>query len=345
MRTLLEVQRKLLPDFLTVMQKRYDILRHIKMLQPVGRRSLAVSLNLTERILRSEIDFLKGQNLINIFSSGMMLSEEGIEVLEKLEGIMREVMGIDLMERQLQEMLQVDEVIIVSGNCEESPWVKKELGKACAIRMKREWKTKNTIAVTGGSTMAEVANSLSPDEASMQLTFVPARGGLGEATQIQANTIVEKMAHKARASYRVLYVPDQLSDESYTSIMKEPAMKEVITKIKSADMIIHGIGDALAMAKRRNTSSDMLKKLIDGNAVGEAFGYYYDENGTVVHKVLTVGIQLEDLSPEKRVITVAGGKTKVKAIRSYMKGAPSSTVLITDEAAALELIQGYHTLK
>jgi central glycolytic genes regulator len=99
----------------------------------------------------------------------------------------------------------------------------------------------------------------------------------------------------------------------------------------------------MAMAERRNSSPEMLKKLLDGNAVGEAFGYYYDENGKVVHKVLTVGIQLDDLSPEKRVITVAGGKTKAKAIRSYMKGAPSSTVLITDEAAAQELIQGNYT--
>ena len=30
MQTLLEVQRKLLPDFLGAMQKRYDILRYIK---------------------------------------------------------------------------------------------------------------------------------------------------------------------------------------------------------------------------------------------------------------------------------------------------------------------------
>ncbi|MGE7761752.1 sugar-binding transcriptional regulator [Peribacillus sp. NPDC097895] len=343
MRTLLEVQRKLLPDFLMVMQKRYDILRYIKMMQPVGRRSLAVSLNLTERTLRSEVDFLKSQSLVNIFSSGMTLTDEGMEILDKLEGIMREVMGIDIMERQLQELLQVDEVIIVSGNCDETPWVKKELGKACANRMKQEWNSKNIIAVTGGSTMAEVANSLSPDEASKKLTFVPARGGIGEAVQNQANTIVERMAQKAHASYRVLYVPDQLSGEVYASFMKEPAIKEVISKIKSADMIIHGIGDAIAMAERRNSSPESLKKLLDGNAVGEAFGYYYDENGKVVHKVLTVGIQLDDLSPEKRVITVAGGKTKAKAIRSYMKGAPSSTVLITDEAAAQELIQGNYT--
>lgn len=94
-------------------------------MQPVGRRSLSVSLNLTERTLRGEVDFLKSQNLVNIFSSGMTLTDEGIEILDKLEGIMREVMGIDIMEKRLQDLLQVDEVIIVSGNCDETPWVKK----------------------------------------------------------------------------------------------------------------------------------------------------------------------------------------------------------------------------
>jgi len=45
------------------------------------------------------------------------------------------------------------------------------------------------------------------------------------------------------------------------------------------------VGDAMAMAERRNSSPEMLKKLLDGNAVGEAFGYYYDENGKVIVSV------------------------------------------------------------
>lgn len=44
--------------------------------------------------------------------------------------------------------------------------------------------------------------------------------------------------------------------------MKEPAIKEVISQIKSADMIIHGIGDAMAMAERRNSPPEMLKKFV-----------------------------------------------------------------------------------
>ncbi len=60
-----------------------------------------------------------------------------------------------------------------------------------------------------------------------------------------------------------------------------------------------------------------------GHAVGEAFGYYFNEEGEVVHKVPTIGLQLEDLSHIEHVIAVAGGSSKAKAIRAYMKSAPS----------------------
>lgn len=340
MQTLLDIQKKLLPDMLDIMQKRYQLLHYIKFMQPVGRRNLALSLELTERIVRSEVEFLSKQNLIQIHSSGMSLSDEGLNILEKLESVMREVSGIDTIERQLQQKLKVKNVIVVAGNSDTSPWVKSALGKAGAMRMKKMISGENIIAVTGGSTMASIAEMLNPIPGSKNLLFVPARGGLGEDVKNQANTIVAKMAEKMNSSYRVLYVPDQVSDESYATIMNEPSIKEVVSLIKASDIVIHGIGEANTMAERRNTSDGIMKKIKDGNAVGEAFGYYFNELGEIVHKVQTMGIQLEHLSSANEIIAVAGGTSKAKAIRAYMKSAPDNTTLITDEAAATELLKG-----
>ena len=64
------------------------------------------------------------------------------------------------------------------------------------------------------------------------------------------------------------------------------------------------------------------------------------KHGEVVHKVQTIGLQLEDLTNAEHVIAVAGGTSKAKAIKAYMKQAPSSTILITDEGAAKEILQG-----
>lgn len=336
--SLIDFQKRLLPDLLPVMQRRFDILQYIGLMEPVGRRSLSISLGITERILRGEVTFLKDQNLIFVTNVGMSLTTEGREVLEGLGNTMRELTGLNSLELQLSRSLGVSKVIIVAGNSDESPWVKSELGRACANCMKDMLVGKNTIAVTGGTTMAAVAEMLTP-ELNKEMLFVPARGGIGEDVKNQANTICAKMADNTNSKHRVLYVPDQVSNEMYQTIMKEPLINEVLKLIKSANIVLHGIGDAITMAERRKTSSEEIAKIRQQQAVSEAFGYYFNEVGEIVHKVHTIGLQLDDLENVENVIAVAGGVSKAKAIRSYMKKAPSQTILVTDEGAAKELLQ------
>jgi central glycolytic genes regulator len=340
MQSFIDIQKRLLPDLLQVLQKRYSILRYIGFMQPVGRRSLAVSLGYTERVLRGEVEFLREQNLIYTNNVGMSLTLEGKNLLEDLEGFMREIKGIDVMELELKHRLGIKKVIIVPGDSDESPMVKGELGKACAVCIKKLLGGKNIIAVTGGSTMAAVAERLSPELSQKEILFVPARGGVGEDVHNQANTICSIMSKNTHTKHRVFYVPDQVSTDIYESLIKEPDIHEVLKLIKSASMVLHGIGDAITMAERRKTNPAVLRKLEEQKAVGEAFGYYFNEQGEIVHKVLTIGLQLEDLVHIPNVIAVAGGGSKAKAIKAYLKQAPTSTILITDEGVARTLLKG-----
>ncbi|MDG5471680.1 sugar-binding domain-containing protein [Jeotgalibacillus sp. ET6] len=346
MPTFIDIQKRLVPNLLDDLQQKYHILRSVRFLQPVGRRSLAQSLGMTERVLRSEVEFLKSQDLLHIHASGMSLTKDGFDILLPLERMMNEIVGINVMEDSLKEKLGVRRVMIVPGNSDDSPWVKEELGRAAIQSMKACVTDHTTIAVTGGTTMSSVAGMLTPDFASPDMLFVPARGGIGEDVQNQANVICATMAQKSGAKHRVLYVPDQVSREMYESIMKEPSIKEVMALITSASIVLHGIGDAATMAKRRNTSEDDLRTILEGQAVGEAFGYYFDVHGKIVHKVKTIGLQLKDLASVPNVFAVAGGASKANAIQSYFKGTPqSSSTLITDEGAAKELLKGSSLLK
>lgn len=336
--SLIEVQKKLLPDLLQVMQKRYQILLYIRLMQPIGRRSLSSSLGLSERILRNEVQFLKDQNLIDIHTSGMTLTKEGSSLLKALEEMMKDVLGLTLLESTLKEKFNLNKVIVVSGDSDQSPWVKKEMGRACVTCIKKRLNGKNIVAVTGGTTLAAVAEMMTPDNKNHEILFVPARGGLGETVENQANTICAKMAERASGNYRLLHVPDQLSKDAYQSIVEEPSIKELLAMMKSSSMVVHGIGDAKTMAERRRTPEKDFLKIEKGDAVAEAFGYYFDQEGKIVHKVQTVGIQLDDIEEMPNVIAVAGGASKAKAIKAYMKQALDS-VLITDEGAALKLIR------
>ncbi len=145
---------------------------------------------------------------------------------------------------------------------------------------------------------------------------------------------------KALGSYRLLHVPDQLSLESYTSLIEEPSVKELQAMIRSAEMVVHGIGDATTMATRRNSSIEFVQTLSEKKAVAEAFGYYFNQTGDIIHKALTIGLQLQDVINAKHVIAVAGGSTKANAISAYMKQ-QASKILVTDEGAAIELLQIY----
>ena len=319
MKSLIELQKRLLPDVLSIIQKRFHILQYIGAMEPVGRRSLAATVGLTERVLRSEVDFLKEQKLLFSTSAGMSLTDDGREIVGQLEDFMRDLSGIDDMEAKLKEALKIKEVLIVPGNSDDLTWIKNELGKTCVACINKILKGKNISAVTGGSTMAAVAEMMNPESNQHDLLFVPARGGIGEEVKNQANTICSMMAERSGSKHRVLYVPDQVSDEMYKSMIKEPEIHEVLHLIKSSNMVLHGIGDAMTMARRRKTAPEFINQLQQDEAVGEAFGYYFNEAGEIIHKSLIIGLQLDDLAKIPHIIAVAGGSSKAKAIAPMLR--------------------------
>jgi len=127
MRSLIEVQKKLYPDILAVMQKRYRILRSISFAEPVGRRTLAQMLGMSERVLRSETDFLKNQKLIDVKPSGMSVTNDGAALLQNMESMMREISGINETEEKLKQALGLEDVVVVQGDSDKEPWVKTSL--------------------------------------------------------------------------------------------------------------------------------------------------------------------------------------------------------------------------
>lgn len=338
MRSLIELQKKLYPNLLDAMHQRYAILHNVQIFQPIGRRGLAENTKLTERVVRNEVTFLHEQGLIDVTLKGMYITNEGKLVVDQLAVFMRNFTGLNVLEEQIKDTLSVDHVIVVPGNSDEFDWVKEEMGKQCVSFLKSHLKSESIIAVTGGTTMAAVAHKMIPLPKAQHCLFVPARGGIGEKVENQSNTIAAEMALKARADYRLLHVPDPLSEISYQTLINEPSIKETLQIIRDSDIVIHGIGNALKMAERRKAPKDDVEKLKQGNAISEAFGYYFNRNGQVVHKVRTIGIQMTDLETTDCVITVAGGESKAKAIVSYFKRGKSN-LLITDEAAAQKILR------
>jgi len=338
-----EAQQRLLPEMYPLLQTRYRILQTIQLLQPIGRRTLAESLKMTEREIRKETDILREQGLLDSQKSGMVCTDDGEVVIEKLRTLVYEWSGLTQLAKLLEKHFGLQHVIVVPGDYNEDDTVLTLLGKEAAQVFMSSNFNGQVVAVTGGKSVASLTPFLHPAHA-QDITFVAARGGIGHEMQMQANTLVATFALQMDAQYRTLFLPEHLSEQAYQAMLTEPMVTEMMNYYERADCVIHGIGSAEEMALRRNSSPEDLRILEEKGAVSEAFGYYFNAAGKIVHRIRTIGIQLEQVQGSKQVIAIAAGKQKVKAMLSYFKVAPKQTIFITDEAAAKAIAEGLPSL-
>jgi central glycolytic genes regulator len=344
-RAILDIQKKLIPDVVDILKQRYTILRQISFAKVSGRRKLAETLQMTERILRAEIDFLKAQGLLEIQAAGAKMTTSGQQLLDEMEPLVKEWFGLVELEQQVAAQYGLQQVIVVPGDADHDSITKQELGKAgaaallkVAAGMVAEDIEPLIIAITGGSTLVAVAEHLKPSPQLKEALFVPARGGLGERMELQSGTIVANMAKRTGGQYRLLHVPEDIGEEAVHSLLSQPNIREVSTLVRSARIAVHGIGNALEMARRRRVASEIVEKLSDEGAVAESFGYYFNQDGEVIHRTPTIGLRLEDIAQTNTIIAVAGGASKAKAIVAVLKNGQED-ILIIDESAARTILQ------
>ncbi len=317
---------------------RYQVLRTVYFLQPIGRRALAEQLRVQERKIRNEVDLLKEQQLLSCTTAGMEVTQSGQILLWEMADYIREIQGLDLLEQEIASAFPVKKVMIVPGDVDQDETVKKDLARLTAEYLNRQLNDGSVLAVTGGTTLAEVAAALVASSTKRDITVIPARGGLGEEVEIQANTVAANIAKGLGASYRLLHVPDDLGEKSIQSITEEPKIKELLELLRQASMVLHGVGLAEEMARRRGMNQEQITDLVERGAVGEAFGYYFAVDGSVVHSTSSVGLQLSELKLIERVVAVAGGRSKAAAVHAVLSNSPRD-ILIIDEGAATGLLQ------
>ncbi|WP_346890312.1 sugar-binding domain-containing protein [Clostridium sp. UBA1056] len=338
MKRLLNLQQKVIPELLEVLDVRYTILKNIKYREPIGRRSLSTIVNLSERVVRSETNFLKMQGLIDIKSSGMYITEEGEEIFSELKAFMKEISGLDSMEEKLKDLLKVRDVIVINGNVAEDSTLYTELGKAAANYLKSIIIDNIIISLTGGRTVKEVVDNFTPMAKFKNIKVLPGRGGMGKETEIQSNTLVENLANKLEATYELLHIPDNISSDSFKALIKESNIKDTFENIGKSDVLIHGIGLAKEMCDKRSLCSDVKERILESGAIGEAYGHYFNNKGEIVYSMPSIGITKDRIKRIPNVIAIAAGVEKAEAIMAIQRGKENST-LVTDEATAKEILK------
>ena len=332
----LELLETMVPEAVESLRRRCEILSFISVRQPVGRRAVASFLRSTERKIRADIDFLNGIGLVSVDPEGVSITQKGTAVLRSLDDVIKRFAGLAKREELLAKALGIRQVMIAKGNIDSDEIAFDAMGKLAAGFIADHLHDDDTVAITGGTTLRRMVDLFDESRHRSGVRVIPGRGGIGTDMRIQSNTIATTLAHKIQADSDTLYLPDMLGERYAKTLMQEPNIKKIMDELKSVDMLIFGIGVAEEMAARRGLPAAVIGQIEQNGAVGEAFGYYFDQKGATVYSAHTIGISLEDMQVIDRLIGVAGGAKKARAIISVVCNM-KNCILITDEGAADEM--------
>ena len=332
----LELLQMMVPEAMDMLKMRYEILNTIHCFQPIGRRTLAERINLSERVLRRELDFLHGQGYLRISTTGVLLTDKALELMMEAQLVIGEAHGLSDMEKELEQQLGLTKAIIVPGDYDSDDSVMLNMGRAAAMQIKEKLKSNSTIAVMGGWTVARITDMVSGNYP--QVMVVPARGGLDEEVEIQANTVASKLAEKLGGKYKMMHIPENLDPKALQALLADTRIRDAVNTIRNADILIYGIGRADVMARRRGLSKFNIARLLTKGAVAEALGNYYNQSGHVVDKAPSLGIEISDQPNLSLSLAVAGGKDKVPAIVAALRKSKRQ-VLVTDQGTAPEILR------
>lgn len=336
----LSIVTAVVPELVALLERRYAMLRAVASGEPVGRRMLSDRLGWSERITRSEAELLREFGLVVLGGSGVSLSETGRQVLTQLGQIVSEVQGLQDLERNLAKKFSLRRAFVVPGDCDTNRISRDALARSAGEAILDVLGISDVVAISGGSTLADVTRHLPAHKNYPKVTVAPTGGGLGDALVTEANTVAAQLAQALGAGCRLLHLPDDLGEDSVNILLEaQPSIREVFDLIRSASVVVQGVGTLQGVAKRRKFPTARTQTLKKRRAVGESLGYFFDSAGNVVEAASGVGMRLDDLRNAAHVIAVAGGASKAAAITALLNTGLQH-VLVTDEAAALAMLSG-----
>lgn len=318
--------------------RRYELLDHIKRNPGIGRRLISEKMDLSERAVRDEIEVLKSRGFVTVSGAGTEITKDGRLLLNNLSSLYSSLNRLRDLAGKVESRLGVQQVYVVKGDSERDPYALSNLGLQGANLIEECLCSGDFIGITGGRTLHAVAAEMKEGGKNPDVTFIPARGGLGAAAEYQANTIVALMASKLGAEYKLLSLPDGIDKEALDFLLRNKEVSDAYRALEKLDLLVFGIGRADNMSTKRGMEKTCREEILRQGAVAEAFGHYFRLNGEEVYRQDSAGLTLEDFMRIPRVIGIAGGKGKGAAIAA-ISTLRSDMTLVMDEMAAEEILR------
>ena len=248
------------------------------------------------------------------------------------------------LERDLEQLYGLRTVRIVP-KADDIDTQHRWLGQAAAYVLQEMAKPESILAVSWGTTLRAMADSLNGETPTEGMQTVALIGGLHNADRgTNPYEVAELVGQHFGAPARALYAPVYVRNaETAAGLVSDPGLSEAIDMARRASLVVFSVGGLSAdatMVKLGYVNSTEQKFLERQGAVADIACRWIDADGQPVELPPTIhpiGIPLEDLARIPERLMVAGGARKTKAIRACLKGG-YATHFITDEGVALELL-------
>lgn len=200
------------------------------------------------------------------------------------------------------------------------------------------------LGVSWGRTLADVVHHLRPGTAS-RLSIAQLAGGVEDPNPgIQGHELVRRLAELYPGSrVHYLHAPAIVgSDAAGSALTGDRIVRSALAAARSSQLALVGIGQMDDMATLRrggHVSAADWTRLAAAGAVANVNTRFIDASGRPIPGLesRTIAIGLDDLRAIETVVAVAGGPTKVQAIRAaLLTGAID--VLVTDEPTATGIL-------
>ncbi len=251
------------------------------------------------------------------------------------------------LEDQLTNRFDLKDAVVVDCPAEGETLLR-DLGVALAYFLETTLKPGKVIGISSWSrSLFAMVDALHPGAYCSGGKVVQILGGVGNVgNDFQALHLAQRLAGSIDAKPVLLQSPAVVgSAEAQRVLSRDPAVQEAAALFDKLDIALVGIG-SMEPSKMLSGSGNVFSREERGElqrlgAVGDICFRFFDADGQPVKSPLmrrVIGIDLVKLRACKRVVGVAGGVQKMKAILGAIRGGLID-VLITDQRTAEALSQ------
>ncbi|MBB4302650.1 DNA-binding transcriptional regulator LsrR (DeoR family) [Rhodobium orientis] len=251
------------------------------------------------------------------------------------------------LETGLRERFNLPEAIVVECAEDRDGAIMARIGEAAAHFLEVTLQTGEVIGVSSWSeTILKMVDNIHPMKTGKAKYVVQTLGGMGNpAVQTHATQLTTRLAKLTGAEPRLLSAQGVAqSREAKLVMLSDPYVRETIDLFSSITLAIIGIGavePSRMLASSGNVfSAGELSDVAEAGAVGDMSLRFFDKDGRMVKTPLddrVIGMDMAQLGKVERVIALAGGKSKTRAIAGALKTGVLS-MLITDKFTAARLL-------